>query len=95
MHGNLSRVCQLSQLSLEVVDRDGMDMCTDWVKKCMEFRVEGIRPVGRPRKTWLESVEVDMAELEIDKEDVHDRSKWRVNVMKRKSNPIRKRTINR
>ena len=42
----------------------------DWVKKCMEYRVEGRRPVGRPRKTWLESVEVDMAELEIDKEDV-------------------------
>ena len=69
----------------------------DWVKKCMEYRVKGRRPVGRPRKTWLESVEVDMAELEIDKEDVHDRSKWRriVNVMKRKSNPIGKRTINR
>ena len=69
----------------------------DWVKKCMEYRVEGRRPVGRPRKTWLESVEVDMAELEIDKEDVHDRSKWRrnVNVMKRRSNPIGKRTINR
>ena len=65
----------------------------DWVKKCMEYRVEG----RRPRKTWLESVEADMAELEIDKEDVHDRSKWRrnVNVMKRKSNPIGKRTINR
>ena len=58
------------------------------MKKCMEYRVEGRRPVGRPRKTWLESVEVDMAELEIDKGDVHDRSKWRknVNVMKRKSN---------
>ena len=41
----------------------------DWVKKCMEFRVEG----SRPRRTWLEDVEVDMAELEIDKEDVHDR----------------------
>ena len=26
----------------------------DWVKKCMEYRVEGRRPVGRPRKTWLE-----------------------------------------
>ena len=37
---------------------------------------------------------MDMAELEIDKEDVHDRKKWRGNVMKRKSNPIRKRTIN-
>ena len=31
----------------------------DWVKKCMEYRVEGRRPVGRPRKTWLESVETD------------------------------------
>ena len=69
----------------------------DWVKKCMGYRVEGRRPVGRPRKTWLENVEADMAELEIDKEDVHDRSKWRrnVNVMRRKSNPIGKRTINR
>ena len=68
----------------------------DWVKKYMEYRVERRRPVGRPRKTWLESVELDMAKLEIDKEDVHDRSKWRiVNVMKRKSNPIGKRTINR
>ena len=32
-----------------------------------------------------------------EKEDFHDRSKWRrnMNVMKRKSNPIGKRTINR
>ena len=45
--------------------------------------------------TWLESVEVDMAELEMDKDDVHDRKKCRRNVMKRKSNPIGKRTINR
>ena len=63
----------------------------------LEYRVEGRRPVGRPRKRWLESVEADMAELQIDKEDVHDRSKWsrNVNFMKRKSNPIGKRTINR
>ena len=50
------------------------------------YRVEGRRPVERPRRTWLESIEVDMAELEIDKEDVHDGKKWRKNVMKRKSN---------
>ena len=56
----------------------------DWVKTCMESRVEGTRSVGRPRRTWLESVDADMAELEIDKEDVHDRNKWRGNVMKRK-----------
>ena len=65
------------------------------MKICMECRVEGRRPVGRPRRTWLESVEADMVELEIDKEDVHDIKKWRRNVMKRKSNPIGKRTINR
>ena len=34
-----------------------------------------------------------MAELEIDKEDVHDRNKWRRNVMKRKSNCIGKPII--
>ena len=59
------------------------------------YGVEGRRPVGRPRRTWLESVETDMAELEIDQEDVHNRKKWRENVMKRKSNPIEKCTINR
>ena len=42
----------------------------------------------------LESVEADMAKLEIDKENVYDRKKLRKNVMKRKSNPIGKRTIN-
>ena len=59
------------------------------------YRVEGRRPVGRSRRTWLESVDADMAKLEIDKEDVHDRKKWRRNVMKRKSNHIGKRTVNR
>ena len=48
-----------------------------------------------PLKTWLESVEADMAEVEIDNEDVHDRKKWGRNVMKRKSNPIGQLTINR
>ena len=63
----------------------------DWVKKYMEYRVEGRRPVGRPRKTWVESVESDMAKHEIDREDVHDRRKWRrnVNVMKEEVQPYR------
>ena len=45
--------------------------------------------------TWLDSVKADMAELEIDSEDDHDRKKLRNIVMKRKSNPIEKRTIDR
>ena len=66
----------------------------DWLMKCMEYRVEGKRPVGLPRRTWLESVEADIEELKINREDVYDREKWG-SVMKGKSNPIGKRNINR
>ena len=41
----------------------------DWVKECMEIRVECRIPVGRPRRTWIESVEADMANMEIDREN--------------------------
>ena len=58
------------------------------VKICMQFRTEGRSSVGRPRRIGLESVEVDKAEPEINREYVHDRKKWRKNIMKRKSNPI-------
>ena len=61
----------------------------------MEIRVEGRGPVRKPRRTLLESGETDMAELEIDRENVHDKKKWIRNVMKRKSNPNGKQTMNR
>ena len=48
------------------------------------YIVEDRRTVKRPRRTWLESVEANVAELEINR-DVHDRKKWRKIVMKRKS----------
>ena len=28
----------------------------DWVKKCMEYEVEGSRPRGKPKRTWKEVV---------------------------------------
>ena len=31
----------------------------DWVKKCMEYKVEGRRPRGRPKRTWREVVKKD------------------------------------
>jgi len=31
----------------------------DWVKKCMEYEVEGARPRCRWKKTWREIVEKD------------------------------------
>ena len=35
----------------------------------------------------VESVEMNMAEVEIDREYVNERKKWRKNIMERKSNP--------
>jgi len=32
---------------------------TDWVKKCMEYEVEGCRPRGRPKRTWRKVVQKD------------------------------------
>ena len=31
----------------------------DWVKKCMEYEVEGSRPRGRPKRTWKQVVRED------------------------------------
>ena len=67
----------------------------EWVTKCMEIRVEVRIQVERKINTWLENVEADMAELEIDREYIHDRKQWRWTVMKRKYTLKRKRTVNR
>jgi len=31
----------------------------DWVKKCMDYEVDGARPRGRPKKTWKKIAEKD------------------------------------
>ena len=49
----------------------------DWVKKCMEYEVEGPRPRGRPKRTWREVVRADCQARELNTEDAMDRSKWR------------------
>ena len=54
---------------------------SEWVKKCMDFLVEGVRPreyMERvPKSTWKEVVEVDMRTLKLSKEDVLVHGKWR------------------
>jgi len=50
----------------------------DWVKKCMEYEVEGLRPRGRPKRTWREAVKEDCQARNLNTEDgTVDRSKWR------------------
>jgi len=41
----------------------------DWVKKCMEYEVEGPRPRGRPKRTWREVVEKDCRAHKLNKEE--------------------------
>ena len=40
----------------------------DWVKKCMEYEVEGPRPRGRPKRTWREVVREDCQASKLNKE---------------------------
>ena len=49
----------------------------DWMKKCMEYEVEGPRPRGRPKRTWKEVVREDCQAHKMYKEDAIDHCKWR------------------
>ena len=49
----------------------------DWVKKCMEYEVEGSRPRGRPKRTWREVVREDCQARKLNKVDAVDHCKWR------------------
>jgi len=60
-----------------------MGMCcekedTDWVKKCMEYEVEGSsRPRGRPKRTGTEVVQKGCQARNLNREDAMDRSRWK------------------
>ena len=43
----------------------------------MEIGVESRSSVGRLRETWFKNVKTNMAQLEIDREDIRDRKNWR------------------
>ena len=49
----------------------------DWVKKCMDYEVEGPRPSGRPKRTWREVVREDCQARKLNKEDAMNRCKLR------------------
>jgi len=50
---------------------------TDWVKKYIEYEVEGSRPRGRPKRTWKEVVRKDCQARNLNKEDAMDRGRWK------------------
>jgi len=50
---------------------------TDWVKKCMEYEVEGSRPRSRPKRMWREVVQKDCQTCSLNKENARDGSRWK------------------
>ena len=71
--------CRKTQLNLGLVFMFILCCCwgNDWVKKCMEYEVEGSRPRGRPKRTWWEVVREDCQARKLNKEDAMDHCKWR------------------
>jgi len=50
----------------------------DWVKKCMEYEVEGARPRDILKKTWREIVEKDCQTHKLNREYAVDRNRcWK------------------
>jgi len=50
---------------------------TDWVKKCMEYKVEGFRPRTRPKRTSRQDVQKDCQARKLNREDAMDHSRWK------------------
>jgi hypothetical protein len=56
------------------VERKGDD---DWMKRCTRMEVEGNRPRGRPRKTWMKTSEDDVRRCVVSPADAKDIRLWR------------------
>ena len=59
----------------------------DWVKGCTNLKVEGTRPRGRPKKTWMEVVKNDMKIMGLGRKDAQDRGLWRRGIRGDPANP--------
>jgi len=69
---DIALVLQQNRLRWHVLSKEDV-----WVKKCMEYKVEGPRPRGRPKRTWREVVKENCQARKLNTEDAMDRSKWR------------------
>src|SRR5260221_4405078 len=49
----------------------------DWVKGCTVLEVEGPKPRGRPKKTWMEVVKRNVKVMGLRREDAQDHVEWR------------------
>ena len=54
-------------------------------KRVLGMEIPGKRRKGRPKRKWMDRVESDMNELELDVEYAMDRTRWRFDI----SDPLR------
>jgi len=50
---------------------------TDWLKKYMEYEVEGSRLRGRPKRTWKDVVQKGCQARNLNKENAMDHGRWK------------------
>jgi len=62
--------------SAAVKEVEIMDIKTGRGEKCVDYRVKGVRPRGRPKKTWSEVVKKNCHTQQVN-EDGMNCSKWR------------------
>ena len=55
------------------IERRNMEKLT----QICRAKVEGTKPVGRPKTTWNQVIERDMRELSLRRQDAQDRTRWR------------------
>jgi len=48
---------------------------SDWMKKCVEYEVEGSRPRDRQTTTWREVVQMDSQARNLGRQDAMDRGR--------------------
>ena len=49
----------------------------DWVRRCMDYELDGKKPRGRPEKTWKDVVEKNMRARGLSWGDAIEGERWR------------------
>lgn len=63
----------------------------DWTKRAFHLKVDGRRPVGRPRKTWEQVISGDLRALDLRPSMVFERQEWRQAIRKQQtSDPVQR-----
>ena len=52
----------------------------EWIRKSLVMEVEGKRPRGGPKKTWMKIVERDMMNMALNRQDALVRDEWRAGI---------------